>query len=71
MRKPIATAFRLKLHLEVVEDTEMRGKIEFDIRQAQRFGVLYLASTCPEIKAIEALGFRLPKEGKYFVLNAH
>ena len=64
MKKPIATAFRVSLILDRVKDEEMRAKIQFDINHAERYGVIYLASYCPQIKVIEDLGFRF-KTKKY------
>ena len=61
MKKPIATAFRISPILDRVKDEEMRAKIQFDINHAERYGVIYLASYCPQIKVIEELGFRFKK----------
>jgi len=69
--KPYATAFRLKLNLDRVKDEEMRKLIEFDIQQTKWFGVIYLAPSCKQILAIEKLGFRFRKSGKYYVLPEH
>lgn len=57
MRKTIATAFRVSLVLDRVQDEEMRDKIQLDINHAEKFGVIYLASYLPQIKVIEDLGF--------------
>lgn len=64
MKKRIATAFRVSLVLDQVKDEKMRAEIQFDINQAERFGVIYLASCCPQIKVIEDIGFRF-KKNKY------
>lgn len=69
--KPYATAFRLKLNLNRVKDEEMRKKIEWDIEQTKWFGVIYLLPSCKEIPAIENLGFRFRKSGKYYALPEH
>lgn len=65
--KPIATAFKLSLNLDRIKDEKMREKVEFDIRQTEHFGVLYLAKSCPEIKVIEDMGYRFIQKGEYYV----
>ena len=68
-KKETATAFRLSPAIDRIKDVEIRSKVEFDIRQAKLFGVIYLVPTLPEIKVIEDMGFCFLKSDLgYYIL---
>lgn len=67
-RKPIAYAVHLLRRLSEL-DEEAQKRVRWSCDQTRWFGVLYIAEGTPVLKDIESLGYRLPFDGKYYVLR--
>ena len=67
-RKPIAYAVLLMRRLNELDD-EAQKRMKWSCDQTRWFDVLYIAEGTPVLKDIEALGYRLPFDGRYYVLK--
>lgn len=71
MRQTYATAIKLEHLIEETETnlTEQEKKdILFSCRNTKWIGKIYLAENAPSVSGIFKLGFKLKREGNYYVL---